>query len=62
MAGRQPIRGVTAPTPRPTPWAWIYAIVFVALPFIGILLLADAGLYLFFKYVLGRCYGVFCLF
>lgn len=35
---------------------------YVALPIIGLLALADLGLFLFFKYALGQCYGVWCLF
>ena len=35
---------------------------YVALPIVALLALADVGLYLFFKYALGQCYGLWCLF
>ena len=56
------IKGFSAPTPRPTGWALIYVLVFVAAPLIGMLALLDLALYLFFEHVLGMCYAIFCLF
>jgi hypothetical protein len=38
------------------------AVGYVALPLLVVLLLADLALYLLFAVVLGRCYGVLCLF
>ncbi|MCB2055136.1 MAG: hypothetical protein KDE35_12955 [Geminicoccaceae bacterium] len=61
MARVRSVAGVSAPTPRPTRWALIYALVYLGLPLVAVLGLADLLLYLFFTHVLGRCYGLFCL-
>lgn len=34
---------------------------YVGMPLSGVLLAADTVLYFYFKLVLNRCYGVFCL-
>ena len=48
------------PAPRPTPWAAIYALLYIGVPAIGILALVDLVLYLVFRYGFGRCYGIGC--
>ncbi|MCI5050000.1 MAG: hypothetical protein MRY32_06675 [Rickettsiales bacterium] len=58
----QTIKGYTLPSPRLTAagyWAMIYHI---GLPLIGVLALADAALYLIFRYGFHQCYGVWCWF
>lgn len=59
---RQPIKGVTAEGPRFTRWAAIYFFGYVAVPILVVCLALDAGLYLLFKHVFHRCYGVLCFF
>jgi len=48
--------------PRITPAGWRAAAVFLFLPFMGFCLLLDGLFYLYATRVLGRCYGIFCLF
>ncbi|MCB1835531.1 MAG: hypothetical protein KDH19_19130 [Geminicoccaceae bacterium] len=55
------MKGSVAATPRPTGRAWILVMIFLGLPFIAALALADVALWLFFKHVLASCYGIFCL-
>ncbi|MEZ5847238.1 MAG: hypothetical protein R3C70_10865 [Geminicoccaceae bacterium] len=55
------VKGSVAATPRPTGRAWILVMIFLGLPFIAVLALADVALWLFFKHVLASCYGIFCL-
>jgi hypothetical protein len=50
------------PSPRPTAWAVRCVLLYVGVPLVGLLLALDAALYLVFTRLLGRCYGVFCLF
>ena len=61
MASAGNVRGREIPSPRPTPYGVLCAILYVGLPPVGFLLLLDAALYLVFTRLLGRCYGVFCL-
>ena len=56
------VMGVTAPTPRPTLWAAIYAIGYLGLPMVAVLALLDVALYLVFRHLLGVCYGITCFF
>jgi hypothetical protein len=58
----RPVAGWHLPPPRPTRHAYVVALRYIALPLLVLLLLADLALYLLFAVVLGRCYGVFCLF
>jgi hypothetical protein len=48
--------------PRPTAWAALYALVWLGLPVLVVLLVADLLLYLAFTRLLSRCYGIACLF
>lgn len=62
MAKPASVEGHVIPSPRPTWWAVRCALLYVGAPLVGLLLALDAVLYLVFRLVLGRCYGVFCLF
>ena len=55
------VAGHTLPPPRPTGWAVLYALLYLGLPLLALLLLADLALYLGFTRLLGRCYGLACL-
>lgn len=57
----QEIMGHRLPAPAITRTGLRLLLTYVALPLIALLALADLGLYLFFKYALGQCYGVWCL-
>lgn len=46
--------------PRLTFWAYVAVLRYMVVPFLAALTLADAVLYLFFRYVLESCYGVLC--
>lgn len=48
------------PAPRPTPWAAVYAALYIGVPAIAALGLADLILYLVFRYGFDRCYGIGC--
>ncbi len=54
------LNSAAIPAPRPTPWAAIYALIYVGIPVIGILALLDLVLYLVFRYGFDRCYGIGC--
>lgn len=56
-----PARGLAIPAPRPTPWAAIYAALYLGVPLIAALALVDLVLYLVFRYGFDRCYGIGCL-
>ncbi len=56
------VAGRVIPSPRPTAWGVLCVLLYVGAPLVGLLLAFDAALYLVFTRVLGRCYGVFCLF
>ena len=60
-ASVRPVPGRHLPPPRPTLWAALYALLFLGVPLVGLLLLADLVLYLVFTGWLGRCYGLLCL-
>lgn len=59
---KRTVRGLHLPPPRPTRWALGYLLLYLGLPLVGLLALLDLALYLLFTEVLGRCYGIFCLF
>lgn len=52
---RRPIPG-----PRLTAWGALMIVVWLGLPLLAVLALADLILYLLFELVLGRCYGLGC--
>jgi hypothetical protein len=56
------VAGRVIPNPRPTAWCVLCVLLYVGAPLVGLLLALDVALYLVFTRVLGRCYGVFCLF
>lgn len=56
------VMGVTAATPKPTIGALFYGLVYFALPIVSLLLVIDVGLYLAFRHLLDRCYGITCVF
>ncbi len=62
LFSRKTVRGLHLPPARPTRWALYYALLYFALPVVALLALADLALYLLFTDLLGRCYGIFCLF
>lgn len=49
------------PPPKLTRTGLRIALIYIALPILGLLAAADVLLYLYFRYVLGSCYGVLCL-
>lgn len=55
------VRGHCLPPPRPTRWVLVYLLLYVGLPLIGLLALLDLLLYALVTGVLGRCYGLACL-
>lgn len=55
------VGGHHLPPPRPTAWAALYFLLYVGVPLVGLLLLADLALFLVFTKLLGRCYGIACL-
>ena len=57
----QEVMGHRLPAPAITRTGLRLLLTYVALPLIALLALVDLGLYLFFKYALGQCYGVWCL-
>lgn len=56
------ISGWRIAPPRLTVWAYIMAFKYVFLPLLAALALLDILFYVFFREVLGSCYGVMCLF
>ena len=48
--------------PRLTLGAYLAGLKYVALPVLGVLALLDIALYFVFDKLLGRCYGILCLF
>jgi hypothetical protein len=56
----QRIRGRIAPAPRLTGWGALAILLWLGLPLIAALALADLALYLLFTQLLGRCYGLLC--
>ncbi|MBN66431.1 MAG: hypothetical protein CMM94_02545 [Rickettsiales bacterium] len=61
MAKAQTIKGYHLRKPRLTRQAFLYALLYLALPFLAVLALLDMALYFYFKHVLGTCYGIMCL-
>jgi hypothetical protein len=61
MAAQRRVRGHLLPPPRPTRWALIYVLLYLGLPIVGLLALLDLVLYLVLTVLLGRCYGLHCL-
>ncbi len=55
------VKGHVIKPPRPTRRAYLYALVYLGLPFVAALAAVDAALWLFFAKALGRCYGIGCL-
>lgn len=51
---------IAIPAPRPTPWAAIYAAVYIGVPLIAALGAIDLVLYFVFRYGFDRCYGIGC--
>jgi hypothetical protein len=47
--------------PKLTIWAYLYGLLYFALPFLSTMLLLDIIFYLFFGEVFDACYGVMCL-
>ena len=62
MPNRRAIHGHILPPPRPTARAILYALLYLGLPIVGVLALLDLLLWWVFSELLGRCYGIFCLF
>lgn len=60
-AARGTVAGHHLPPARPTRWAAIHALVWLGLPLVLLLLVADVALYLVVTRLLGRCYGILCL-
>ena len=58
----QEIMGYRLSAPAMTRTGLRLLLQYVAAPIIGLLALADLGLFLIFKYLFGQCYGVWCLF
>lgn len=56
------VDGVSLPRRRFTGWAVVYFLVFFCAPVLGLGLLIDLAFYYVFTGLLGRCYGVLCLF
>ncbi|UTW55373.1 hypothetical protein [Kordiimonas sp. SCSIO 12610] len=48
--------------PRLTIWAYLYGLMYLALPFLLAMLALDIIFYTLFREVWGACYGVMCLF
>lgn len=58
----QEVLGHRLPSPRMTGTGMRLLLQYIALPILVILGLMDAVLFLFFKFALDRCYGVWCWF
>lgn len=58
----QVVKGHRLPAPALTRTGLRLLLQYVAVPFIALLALADFALYLFFRFALGQCYGVWCWF
>ena len=57
---REPVMGQVVPPPRPTVWAFVLGFLYLALPLLVVLSLADILLYLLFENLFGMCYGIAC--
>lgn len=60
VAMRSRIRGHDVPAPRLTRWGALAIALYLGLPVLGILALADLALYVVFTRLLRRCYGLLC--
>ena len=58
----QTVMGHTLRSPRITKAGFRMMLLYAVLPMMAVLGALDGILYLFFRYVLGSCYGVWCLF
>ncbi len=58
----QSIGGHVLPGRRLTAWALYYFLLYFGAPVIGFALALDAVLFALFRYCLGTCFGIFCLF
>jgi hypothetical protein len=47
--------------PKLTIWAYVYGVIYLAAPFLLLMLALDIVFYVFFGEVLDACYGVMCL-
>ena len=54
--------GHRLPSPRLTRAGFGMMLKYIALPMLTLLAVFDGVMFLFFRYVLDRCYGVWCLF
>ena len=48
--------------PRLTGWGYLYLFAYLGLPLLMLLAALDGLLYLFFRFGLDRCYGIWCFF
>ncbi|VAV98822.1 hypothetical protein MNBD_ALPHA01-150 [hydrothermal vent metagenome] len=58
---KQNVMGHEILAPKPTRWAYLYILKYIALPIGMVLTGMDIILYFIFKYAFNSCYGVFCL-
>jgi hypothetical protein len=47
--------------PKLTIWAFVYGLIYLAAPFLLLMLALDMVFYMFFREVLDACYGIMCL-
>ena len=55
------VKGHQLPPPRLTRAGYRALALYVVAPFLGALLLIDLALWCYFRFVLERCYGLWCL-
>ena len=55
------VRGVSLPRRRFTGWAFVYFLLFVGAPILGLALILDVLFYIVFTGIFDSCYGVLCL-
>lgn len=58
----QTVKGHQLSSPRLTATGLRLLLLYVAGPILALLALIDGALYLYFRFVLGLCYGVWCWF
>lgn len=58
----QSVNGYVLPGRRLTVWALYYFLLYFGAPVIAVAFILDLILFAFFRYELGTCFGVFCLF
>ncbi|GHF12360.1 hypothetical protein GCM10017044_02880 [Kordiimonas sediminis] len=56
------VMGWTIAPPRLGLWAYLYGILYFAVPFLGAMALLDLVFYFIFQEFFDSCYAVFCLF